>query len=78
MDYGQLLLYPSDQHVAELKVTLSIEEPMGSDTLWWGTLAGETFSLRTGSDQAPVLDEETEIFIDMSQASIFDEAGERL
>jgi len=71
-------LYPSDQHVAELKVTLSIEEPMGSDTLWWGTLAGETFSLRTGSDQAPVLDEETEIFIDMSQASIFDEAGERL
>lgn len=71
-------LHPSDQHVSKLKVTLSIEEPMGSDVLWWGTLSGETFSLRTSSDQSIALGEETAIFTDMEQASIFDEAGKRL
>ncbi|WJR68729.1 sn-glycerol-3-phosphate ABC transporter ATP-binding protein UgpC [Neorhizobium sp. CSC1952] len=75
----QALLRPSEhQHPDRLEAVFTIEEPMGPDTLLWGTLAGESFSVRISSDQTPVIGAKTDIYVNMAQASLFDEAGDRL
>ncbi|MCO5731535.1 ABC transporter ATP-binding protein [Rhizobium sp. SSA_523] len=74
----QAQLQPSPQHTESLEPTFTIDEPMGPDTLLWGTLGGETFSLRTTSDHTPDLGTAMPIYINPAQVSLFDAAGERL
>jgi len=74
----QAQLRPSEQHSARLQAIFTIEEPMGPDTLLWGTLAGENFSVRISSDHAAVIGTRTDIHVNVAQASLFDEAGDRL
>jgi multiple sugar transport system ATP-binding protein len=66
------------RHAARLQALFTIEEPMGPDTLLWGTLAGDTFSIRISSDQPSNIGTLRDIHVDISQGSLFDEKGERL
>ncbi|MDK1373657.1 sn-glycerol-3-phosphate ABC transporter ATP-binding protein UgpC [Sinorhizobium sp. 6-70] len=74
----QAQLRRSEQHSARLEAIFTIEEPMGPDTLLWGTLAGENFSVRISSDQAASIGAPIGIHVNIAQASLFDEAGDRL
>jgi len=74
----QAQLQPSSKHAAPLKALFTIEEPMGPDTLLWGTVAGETFSIRISADQVAVIGEECQVHVNIAHTSLFDEAGERL
>jgi multiple sugar transport system ATP-binding protein len=74
----QAQLRASDQHSARLQAVFTIEEPMGPDTLLWGTLAAENFSVRISSDQTSIIGSLTDIYVNGAQTSLFDETGERL
>ena len=60
-------------------LTLALIEPMGADSLLWGSIAGESVSLRTGPDESHAIGEKVEAFFQPSRASLFDaETGMRL
>ncbi|MCO6048943.1 ABC transporter ATP-binding protein [Mesorhizobium sp. RP14(2022)] len=56
-----------------------IVEPMGSDSLIWTQIGGQSFSVRVTSERAPQLGDIVSVGFDPINASIFDAAsGERL
>ncbi len=60
-------------------VQVEVVEPMGSDSLVWSRLGGQSFSMRVGSDRAPEKGETVVIGFDPLNASLFDNrTGERL
>ncbi len=58
---------------------VEVVEPMGSDTLLWTRLGGQSFTMRVTSERAPRDGETVTIGFDPANASLFDrETGERL
>jgi multiple sugar transport system ATP-binding protein len=59
--------------------TIDIDEPMGSDSLVWLTLAGHPVSVRTTAEHGLSRGERVSLQLDMGKASLFDDAtGMRL
>jgi multiple sugar transport system ATP-binding protein len=57
-----------------LPLTVSVVEPMGADTLVWGSLGSETMSMRVEPNQAPAIGAPIKAHFIPSQASLFDSA----
>ena len=63
----------------EIKLPVEVVEPMGSDTLFWTRLGGQTLSVRITSERAPRTGDTVTIGFDPMRASLFETAsGERL
>nr|QWN59158.1 ABC transporter ATP-binding protein [uncultured Pelagibacterium sp.] len=61
------------------EVEIEIIEPMGSDTICWTTVGGQTFTFRAEGEAAIRVGETLRIGFDLARASIFDaETGDRL
>ncbi|MEX0404211.1 ABC transporter ATP-binding protein [Aquibium sp. LZ166] len=61
------------------RVPVEVVEPMGSDTLVWTRLGGQSFTMRVTSERSPRTGETVTIGFDPLNASLFDtETGERL
>jgi multiple sugar transport system ATP-binding protein len=54
--------------------TIDIDEPMGSDSLVWLTLAGRPVSVRTTAEHGLRRGERVSLALDMGKASLFDDA----
>jgi len=62
-----------------LPLKLTLVEPMGADSLLWGTVGDEQVSVRIGPDETHELGERIDVHFQPAAASIFDaETGERL
>ena len=60
-------------------LTVSLIEPMGADSLLWGTIGGESVSIRTGPDETHTIGEKVNAYFQPARASLFDAAsGARL
>ncbi|XDA99963.1 sn-glycerol-3-phosphate ABC transporter ATP-binding protein UgpC [Sulfitobacter sp. LCG007] len=59
-----------------IPATIEIEEPMGSDSLVWTSLAGQPLSIRVPADKAPRRGSPVRLGFDISKASIFDKSSE--
>mgnify|MGYP000845365999 FL=1 len=55
-------------------VQVEIVEPMGSDTLVWTRIGGQSFNMRVTSERAPAVGDTISIGFDPINASIFDSA----
>ena len=58
------------------KVKVELVEPMGSDTLIYATLAGETIHVRMDGQVQVGIGDEVEIGFQPDRASLFDPASE--
>jgi multiple sugar transport system ATP-binding protein len=64
---------------ASLPVTVSLVDPMGADSLLWGTVGGDTVSVRIGAEDNYSLGQPIKATFVPSLASLFDaESGNRL
>jgi multiple sugar transport system ATP-binding protein len=62
-----------------LPLDLTLIEPMGADSLLWGSIGKEMVSIRVGPDDLHQIGERIEVFFQPKLASLFDaESGERL
>jgi len=62
-----------------LPLTISLIEPMGADSLLWGTIGDESVSIRTGPDEHHAIGEKVQAYFQPSRASLFDaQSGIRL
>jgi multiple sugar transport system ATP-binding protein len=58
---------------------LTLVEPMGADSLLWGSIGGQSVSVRVGPDETHAIGEKVDVRFQPASASIFDaETGERL
>jgi multiple sugar transport system ATP-binding protein len=57
-----------------LPLTVSVVEPMGADTLVWGSIGSESMSMRVEPNQAPAIGAPIKAHFVPSQASLFDSA----
>ncbi len=57
--------------------TVDIDEPMGSDSLVWLRMAGQTVSVRTVADHGFRPGQEVRLAADISKASLFDKQSEQ-
>ncbi|WP_262268871.1 ABC transporter ATP-binding protein [Microvirga yunnanensis] len=62
----------------KLNAVFNLLEPMGSDNLLWGRVAGTPFSARMSTDVVVPVNQATDVFVQPSQVSLFTSAGERL
>jgi len=53
-------------------LTLTLIEPMGADSLLWGSIGAETVSIRTGPDETHTIGEKVQAHFQPSRASVFD------
>ena len=60
-----------------LAATMDIDEPMGSDSLLWLTLAGQALSVRTSSDHRFSHGQPAVVGFDITKASLFDQESEQ-
>jgi len=65
---------PPESTILPLKLMLI--EPMGSDSLLWGTIGEESVSIRVGPDDVHRIGEKVEAYFQPGQASIFDAESE--
>jgi multiple sugar transport system ATP-binding protein len=64
---------------SKLPIVVSLIDPMGADALLWGTIAGNTVSIRIGPEDAYTIGDTISAAFDPSSASVFDaESGARL
>jgi multiple sugar transport system ATP-binding protein len=57
----------------------TLVEPMGADSLLWGTIGKQQVSVRVGPDETHGTGEKIDVHFQPAAASIFDtETGERL
>jgi multiple sugar transport system ATP-binding protein len=62
-----------------LPLALTLVEPMGADSLLWGSIGDQSVSLRIGPDETHKIGEKVNVHFQPAAASIFDaETGERL
>jgi multiple sugar transport system ATP-binding protein len=62
-----------------LPLRLTLVEPMGADSLLWGSIGDQSVSLRVGPDETHEIGEKVDVHFQPAAASIFDaETGERL
>ncbi|MEX0853386.1 MAG: ABC transporter ATP-binding protein [Bauldia sp.] len=62
-----------------LPLQLTLIEPMGADSLLWGSIGDETVSIRVGPDDDHKMGDKVEVYFQPSLASVFDaETGDRL
>lgn len=61
-----------------VQAVFNLIEPMGSDNLLWGQVAGAPFAARTSADVAVPVDEVASVFLQSSQISLFASTGERV
>jgi multiple sugar transport system ATP-binding protein len=62
-----------------LPLELTLIEPMGADSLLWGSIGAEMVSIRVGPDDIHTIGEKVDVFFQPSLASVFDaETGVRL
>jgi multiple sugar transport system ATP-binding protein len=74
----QMTLEPTD-FASSLVVRFTIVEPMGSDSLLWGTTRdGTSFSVRVDADAEVELDKERPVYFQPALASLFDGDGNRV
>jgi multiple sugar transport system ATP-binding protein len=62
---------------AGIPATIDIDEPMGSDSLLWLTVAGQSLSVRTIADHGFRHGETVSLDFDISKASLFDQESEQ-
>jgi multiple sugar transport system ATP-binding protein len=60
-----------------LPATIDIDEPMGSDSLLWMTLAGQQLSARIGADHGFAHGQPVHVRFDIPRASLFDRESEQ-
>ncbi len=60
-----------------LPASIDIDEPMGSDSLLWLTIAGQTLSARIPADHGYANGEKVRLAFEISRASLFDRRTER-
>ena len=56
---------------------MDIDEPMGSDSLLWLTVAGHQLSVRTTADHGFTHGQAVSVGFDISKASLFDRETEQ-
>ena len=62
-----------------LPLELTLVEPMGADSLLWGSIGDESVSIRVGPDDVHTIGEKVQVYFQPSLASVFDaETGDRL
>jgi multiple sugar transport system ATP-binding protein len=77
---------PEQIHIEEkleaataLPLELNLVEPMGADSLLWGSIGSETVSIRVGPDDTHRIGEKVDVYFQPGMASVFDqESGDRL
>jgi len=77
---------PEQIHIGEkleastaLPLELALVEPMGADSLLWGSIGAESVSIRVGPDDTHRIGEKVDVYFQPSMASVFDaESGDRL
>jgi multiple sugar transport system ATP-binding protein len=75
----QIEIRPAADGAAGLKVAVSVLEPMGADTLVWGSVGSESVSVRVGPEASYRHGEQLDVSFHPSDASLFDgESGARL
>jgi multiple sugar transport system ATP-binding protein len=75
----QIELTHTPEGAATLPVTVMLIDPMGADTLVWGSVGKDTISVRIGADETYRMGETLKAAFQPSQASLFDaESGARL
>jgi multiple sugar transport system ATP-binding protein len=75
----QIHLDASLPETTALPLTLALIEPMGADSLLWGTIGEESVSIRTGPDSIHTIGEKITARFQPRLASLFDaESGARL
>lgn len=75
----QIHLHKEFPDAIPIPLQLSLVEPMGADSLLWGSVGDETLSIRTGPDEEHAIDERVDAYFQPSRASIFDDkTGARL
>ena len=75
----QIDLRSASGGASTLPVTVMLIDPMGADTLVWGSIGKDTISVRIGPDETYRMGETIKAAFQPSQASIFDaESGARL
>ncbi len=65
-----------DAGAAGIPATVDIDEPMGSDSLVWLRMAGQTVSVRTTSEHGLKRGQEVRLAPDIAKASLFDRQTE--
>lgn len=64
---------------AEVSFSVELLEPMGSEAVAWGNVAGNSFTIKLGADHLPEVDTRVVARFDPQRASLFDvETGIRL
>jgi multiple sugar transport system ATP-binding protein len=67
------------QGVSALPLKLTLVEPMGADSLLWGSIGDQSVSVRVGPDETHRIGEMIDVHFQPASASIFDaESGGRL
>jgi multiple sugar transport system ATP-binding protein len=75
----QIEVRPAADGAAGVKLAISVVEPMGADTLVWGTVGNETVSVRVDPDTTFHVGETADVSFQPAAASLFDaESGARL
>jgi multiple sugar transport system ATP-binding protein len=75
----QIHLTPGLPDTVMLPLTLALIEPMGADSLLWGTIGDESVSIRANPDETHRIGEKVNAHFQPSRASLFDaETGVRL
>jgi multiple sugar transport system ATP-binding protein len=75
----QIEVRPAADGAAGLKLSVSVVEPMGADTLVWGTVGKETVSVRVDPDTTFHVGETADVSFQPAVVSLFDaESGTRL
>jgi multiple sugar transport system ATP-binding protein len=75
----QIHLTPGLPDSTVLPLDLALVEPMGADSLLWGSVGEETVSIRAGSDEDHKIGEKLQAYFQPGRASLFDaDTGARL
>jgi multiple sugar transport system ATP-binding protein len=75
----QIHLHKEFPDAIPIAMRLTLVEPMGADSLLWGTVGGDAVSIRTSPDEEHSIGEKVDAYFQPSRASLFDEqSGDRL
>jgi multiple sugar transport system ATP-binding protein len=69
----------NDMGASQVPVTVSLIDPMGADSLLWGSIGNDTVSIRIGADETYATGTILQAYFNPQLASLFDSAsGKRL
>jgi multiple sugar transport system ATP-binding protein len=68
----QIHLHKEFPDAIPISLRLFLVEPMGADSLLWGSIGDETVSIRTGPDEEHSIGEKVDAYFQPSRASVFD------